>query len=227
MTRFIHDSTKSTSAPIGAVPISVDTNLSRAYQSRRQLHLTPLDTQNQDVPPPLPAKPQTNMNNADDNCTSNDHIVQDGSDVRVYDKEKFRQRTAAVISSADGKKYRAAYCKSKNGNSTQQPITSQEDHHNTCTVNTTNPSSKESCSDKPPPLPPKPPPLPQKPVRSRKPCAKKDGASSSSIKSVYQYSTHTESLSLLEERALVQPSQLQRRLERCMCVLYCYCITTC
>ena len=185
MIRFLHNNT---SAPMEAGPkterISVDANLSTTYKSRQQLHLPPLEALNQDTPPPLPAKPQTN------NCLNNGHVVQDDL---VHEQEKFRPRTSA-ISSADGKKHRAVSCKSKNGNNTQTVISQPDDQ---CTAS--------GASNQAPPLPPKP-------VKSSKLCAKK-GASSSSIKSVYQHSTrtHTESLSVLERRMPVQPSQPQER----------------
>ena len=207
MIRFLHDNAKDNSVPMETEPISVDANLSRTYQSRRQLHLAPLEAPSQDTAPPLPAKLQTNMNNSTENCLTNGHIVQD--DPVVHEQEKFRLRTT-VISSADGKKYRA--CKPKNGNNTQT-VTSYCDDQ--CIVKTTNTSNKKNGLDKPPPLPPKPS-LPPKPLRSRKLCAKK-GDGSSSIKSVYQHGMHTESLSLLEERMPVQPSrpqEWQRRLEK-------------
>lgn len=169
--------------------ISVDANLSNTYKSRQQLqHLMPLEALNQDTPPPLPAKPQANTNNCRENCLSNGHLVQ--GDPVVHKQEKFRPRTT-VISSADGKKHRAMCCKSKNANNTPT-VASCDDQ---CTASGA--SNKESCSDKPPPLPPKP-------MRSSKPYAK----------SVYQRSTHTESLSLFEERMQVHPSQPQRQEKR-------------
>ena len=203
--RFIHNNT---SAPTEAEPkaerISVDENLSKTYKSRRQLHLTPLEALNQDTPPPLPAKPQTNMNNSNENGLSNGHIVQD--DPVVHELEKFRPRTA-VMSSADGKKYRAACCKSKKASNTQTVASQCDDQYTASGA-----SNKENCLDKPPPLPPKP-------MSSSKLHAKK-GTSSSSINSVYQHSMHTESLSLLEERMPVQPSQpqeWQKRSEKYVC----------
>ena len=176
--------------------ISVDASLNSTYQTREQLQLTSCTNQEllQDLPPPVSPRHQTNLNNSNEGSLANCHKAQDD-----YNQGGYRQRTA-VMSSAVADKYKSMRSKSKNSNS-ESAVTLPCLDQKTCSTKTTNASSTENNnSDEPPPLPPKS-------FRSRKLCTKK-GTSTSSVKSVYQQSgEHSESLHLVEERKLVQPSQ--------------------
>ena len=205
--RFLHDNAYG----VQAYSISVDTNLNKTYQTRKELNLTLSEAEHQDTPPPLPAKPQRNMNNYHEDYSTNG---QDDPDV-LRDQRKYRARTT-VISSEDGKKYKKNKCGVIKSWSDITTVKSQSDDQN-FSVKTTKTSSKESCLKEPPPLPPKPnnqpkPPLPPKSRKHHDDSTK--GASCYPDKSVYERCEDTKSSNLPIERMSVKPHQLQLSRQR-------------
>lgn len=196
--RFLHDSPKGFKLPIEKESISVDTSLNSTYQTREQLHLAPCETESQNVPPPLPARHKKSMASSNAKSSTNNHVVQDNP--TEPDCGNFRQRTAAVISSADGKKYKTKYRKPNDSDTPAVPLLC----HNQNSFNADDASNQNDRLHEPPPLPPKP-------IGSRKLHAKK-GTSSCCFKTTTVNIATTECSSLPEERTLSQRLREQSRL---------------
>jgi len=185
--RFIyHDAKNTVFMQKEPVTVTVDQTLNSTYQTRRQLNLVPNEAHGQDIPPPLPAKQKTNLNN----CSKNGRL--NNSWDNSTDQRDFRPRTAA-ISLTEVEKHnikKPICCKSKksSNNPPSQAITSSHDPHQSQNSNATNMSNQDDVLDKPPPIPPKP--------ASLKKHTKKKDASGSCLENGDQHSTQTENLSL-------------------------------
>jgi len=166
------------------ITITVDLTLNSTYQTRRQLNLVPNEVHGQDIPPPLPAKQKTNLNN----CSKNG-LYDSWDNPAVHDQGDFRPRTAAMSSSQaqKHKTKKAILCYKSKESSNNPPITLSHDPHQSQNSIITKTSNQDNVVDKPP--------IPPKPAWLKKQHTKED-ASSSYVENSDQHSTQTENLSL-------------------------------